>query len=77
MLRIWCAFIADLLLKIVRDRVHRSCPRRWSFANIAGLIRIHLHTYIDAVQFLRDPDRALLHYRPPETDPQLPLFMYK
>ena len=76
-IQIWCAFIADLLLKIVRDRVHRSCPRRWSFANIAGLIRIHLHTYIDAVQFLRDPDRALLHYRPPETDPQLPLFMYK
>lgn len=74
-IQIWCAFIADLLLKVVRDRVHRSCPRRWSFANIAGLLRIHLHTYIDVFHFLRDPDRALLHYRPPDRHPQIPLFL--
>lgn len=73
-IQIWCAFIADLLLKIVRDRVHRSSSRRWSFANIAGLVRIHLHTYINVFDFLRDPDRALLHYQPPGSDPQFTLF---
>ena len=63
--QIWCAFMADLLLNIVRRNVQRSGGRTWAFSNLAGLVRIHLGTYIDLIAFLRDPLRALLSYRPP------------
>ncbi|MBL0127334.1 MAG: IS4 family transposase [Flavobacteriales bacterium] len=72
-IQIWCAFIADLLVTIVRDRAHLTGPRRWSFSGVASLLRIHLHTYIDVLRFLRDPDRALIDYKPPEPSPQLSL----
>ena len=72
-IQIWCAFIADLLVKVLRDRAHAKGPRRWSFSGVASLLRIHLHTYIDVIEFLRDPDRALLRYKPPDPSPQLTL----
>lgn len=65
-IQIWCALIADLLLKVVKDRVDRSCERRWSFANLAGIVRLHLTTYVDLFAFLRNPEKALLKYRPPD-----------
>lgn len=56
-IQIWCAFIADLLIKIIKDKVK---ARKWSFANIAGMIRQHLMTYINIFSFLNNPDKALL-----------------
>ena len=61
-----CALIADLLLKVVKDRVDHSSERRWSFANLAGIVRLHLTTYVDLFAFLRNPEKALLRYRPPD-----------
>jgi hypothetical protein len=55
-IQIWCALIADLLLKVLS----RSVKRRWSFANLASMIRIHLMTYVDLKKFLEQPDKALL-----------------
>ena len=60
-----CAFMADLLLNVVRRTVQRKGGRIWAFANLAGIVRIHLGTYIDLVAFLLDPYRALLKYQPP------------
>ena len=54
--QIWCALIADLLLKIIRKR----CTRAWSFANLASMVRLHLMTYIDLISFLNQPEKALL-----------------
>lgn len=65
-IQIWCALIADLLLKVVKDRVDRTSERRWSFSNLAGIVRLHLTTYVDLFAFLRHPDKALLRYRPPD-----------
>lgn len=69
-IQIWCAFIADLLIKIVKDKVKK---RNWSFSNIAGMIRQHLMTYINIFVFLDNPEKALLNYRAPEEKSQLQL----
>lgn len=55
-IQIWCALIADLLLMTIR----RQTKRKWSFANLASMVRLHLMTYIDLRGFLEDPEKALL-----------------
>jgi len=69
-IQIWSAFIADLLIKIVKDKIKK---RNWSFSNIAGMIRQHLMTYINIFVFLTNPEKALLNYHPPEENRQLQL----
>jgi hypothetical protein len=55
-IQVWCAFIADLLLKIVK----KATTARWSFSNLAAMIRLHLMTYIDLFAFLNSPEKALM-----------------
>lgn len=69
-IQIWCALITDLLIKIVKDRV----KRKWSFSNIAAMIRLHLMTYINLVKFLQQPEKALKDYHPPNIQYQISLF---
>ena len=69
-IQIWCAFIADLLIKVVKDKVK---SKNWSFSNIAGMIRQHLMTYIDIIRFLSNPDKALINYLDPSESTQLKL----
>lgn len=54
-IQIWCALIADLLIKIVKS----IAAPNWSFSNLTSIIRIHLMTYINIFSFLRNPERAL------------------
>jgi hypothetical protein len=62
-IQIWCALLTDLLIKIVKDRV----KRKWSFSNIAAMIRLHLMTYIHLIKFLQNPEKMLINYHPPDT----------
>lgn len=55
-IQIWCALIADLLLKVVQNRT----TRKWSFANLASMIRLHLMNYIHLMKFLDKPEKTLL-----------------
>jgi transposase len=55
-IQIWCALIADLLLKVVKKGTRSSM----AFSNIVGLIRLHLMTYMDLKSFLRSPEKSLL-----------------
>jgi hypothetical protein len=55
-IQIWCALIADLLLKVIHCRVTRN----WSFSNLASMVRLHLMTYINIYKFLNKPERSLL-----------------
>ena len=71
-IQLWCALIADLLLKVVKDKTDRY--RKWSMSNLAGLIRLHLGTYINLFKFLTNPDKALLHYKDPADQYQLSMF---
>ena len=69
-IQIWCALITDLLIKIVKDKV----KRKWSFSNIAGMIRLHLMTYINLIKFLQNPEKSLINYKPPKDYYQPSLF---
>ena len=55
-IQIWCALIADLLLKIVK----KGTAAKWSFSNLAAMVRLHLMTYIDLFAFLKSPEKALI-----------------
>lgn len=52
-IQIWCAFIADLLIKIVQVQL----KRQWSFSNLSSIIRLHLMSYIHLFNFLNDPEK--------------------
>jgi hypothetical protein len=56
-IQIWCSLIADLLLKIVK----KGAAARWSFSNLAAIVRLHLMTYIDLFSFLKSPEKALIN----------------
>lgn len=75
-IQIWCALIADLLVKVFKDKAEHASDQRWAFSNLTSIIRQHLGTYVDLLRFLIEPDKALLHYRPPKdlhVQLQLPL----
>ena len=72
-IQMWCSLIADLLIKVIMDKTSKE-DKQWSFANLCGIIRIHLGTYLDLLGFLKDPDKALIDYKPPEVDYQGKLF---
>lgn len=59
-IQIWCALIADLLIKVVMKMV----KRKWSFANLSSMIRIHLMSYIKLLHFLNNPDQTLINTYP-------------
>ena len=69
-IQVWCALIADLLVKIMKDRTQR----KWAYSNISSIIRLHLMTYVNLSAFLENPDKTLKHYKPPEPQIQLKLF---
>ena len=55
-IQIWCALIADLLLKVIKNASRSTM----SYSNITGLVRLHLMTYMDLKSFLRSPEKSLL-----------------
>lgn len=73
-IQIWCGLIADLLIKIIKDKADKVRKRKWSFANVSGLIRLHLTTYINVNKFLIQPEKAMIDYMRQPTDPQLRLY---
>jgi len=59
-IQIWCALIADLILKIVQVHVKRP----WNFGSLSSMIRIHLMSYTSLFSFLENPDKALIQAVP-------------
>lgn len=56
-IQIWCALIADLILKVIKQ----GSKTRMAFSNLTGLIRIHLMTYLDLQRFFKHSKRALVN----------------
>ncbi len=54
-IQIWCSLIADMILKVIK----RGAAKKWSFSNLASMVRLHLMTYIDLNRFLKNPEKAL------------------
>jgi transposase len=68
-IQIWCALIADLILKVMKQ----GTQTKMSFSNIVGLIRHHLMTYMDVKNFIKSPEKSLLiKIRSQNRSPQLP-----
>lgn len=65
-IQVWSMLICDLLVQIVLSQVNKAGKRRWSYANLAAMVKHHLMTYINLMAFLFDPEKALLNYKPPE-----------
>lgn len=62
-IQLWCTFIADLLLTIVKDKADKK--REWSMANLYSLVRLHLQTFINLFAFIANPHEAVMHYSNP------------
>ena len=73
-IQIWCTLIADLLIAIIKEKIDKRRKSKWSFSNIAALIRLHLTTYIDLVKFLLDPEKSIMNYSKEVLTNQLLLF---
>ena len=69
-IQMWCAFIKDLLVKVIKDQL----KRKWSFANISSMIRHHLMNYLDLKGFLNNPDKIKHALYKQENNQQLYLF---
>lgn len=72
-IQVWASLLCDLLVRIVQQLANRTGRNKWAYANVAAMIRHHLMTYIDLLAFLRNPQKALLDFKPPNTL-QLSLF---
>jgi len=68
-IQIWMALLCDLLIQIIKDQL-KNQKIKWSYANLASMIKLHLMTYIQLLAFLKNPEKALLKYCRPRA--QLP-----
>jgi hypothetical protein len=55
-IQLWGALIANLLVEIIAIMAKK---KRWSFANLCGLLRMHLGTYVNLTTFLNSPEKSL------------------
>lgn len=55
-IQIWCALIADLLIGLLQH----SHKKKWSYANLRAMIRLHCFSYVGLHAFLINPVKALL-----------------
>jgi hypothetical protein len=72
-IQIWCALIADLLLKVIK----KGTKTNMSFSNITGLIRLHLMTYMDLKEFLKSPEKSLLRRIKERKNKEPPLTLFE
>lgn len=61
-IQIWTALIALLLLRWL----HHLSKARWSFSNLASMLRLNLFTYRDLMEWLDDPFRTPPDISPPK-----------
>lgn len=66
--QIWCTLLANLLLVVLKQKSNTAK----AFSNIVSVIRMHLLSYIDVYEFLKDTFRAWKRYY--REDYQLGLF---
>ena len=63
--QVWCALIADLLIKYIQKKI----KRKWSYSNLKSMVRLHLMNYIHLINFLNNPDQALINLMPKKRPP--------
>lgn len=68
--QVWCALIADLLIKIIQDKA----TKKWAYSNLSSIVKLHLMTYVNLLAFLNNPDKVSRKYKLPVPVYQLNLF---
>ena len=68
-IQIFCALIADLLLKVLLSGV----KRRWAYSNLVSFVRLHLMNYTDIIKFLENPERCKIYNPVPDVQLKLQL----
>lgn len=58
-IQIWCTLIAQLLLTVLR----KTSETKKAFSTVASLIRLHLLSYLDLVELLKNSSRFFEKYR--------------
>lgn len=53
-IQIWVSHIVMLLVEVMKKKV----TRKWAFSNMVSMLRTHIMSYIDAVKFLNNPEKA-------------------
>jgi hypothetical protein len=66
-IQIWITLIAHLLLSIIKKKANVS----HAFSNIATIIRLHLMSYVDLIEFLKKPISAW------KDSQQVPVYQYE
>jgi len=66
-IQIYCALIADMLLRVAT----KGIKRKWSFSNLASIIRLHLMNYTHLRNFLEHPEKCRIVNPAHDASPQL------
>jgi hypothetical protein len=53
-IQIWVSHIVMLLIEVLKKKV----TRKWAFSNMISILSTHIMSYIDAVKFLNNPEKA-------------------
>lgn len=53
-IQIWVSHILMLLIQVLKKKV----TRKWSFSNMVSMLGTHIMSYINAVKFLNNPEKA-------------------
>ena len=53
-IQIWVSHIVMLLIEVLKKKV----KRKWAFSNMVSMLSTHIMSYIDAVKFLNNPEKA-------------------
>lgn len=62
--QVWCVLIADLIMTTLKSRL----KRKWSYANLSSMIRLHLMSYFNLFKFLENPDKTLINLIPKQQE---------
>lgn len=56
-IQIWAALICDLLVRIIQKKVNEKIKRPWAYTSISCMIKHHLMSYLNLIDFLKNPEK--------------------
>lgn len=59
-IQIWTALLCDLLVRIIQRAVNKKIKKPWAYASISSMIKHHLMSYLNLLEFLKNPDKIQL-----------------
>ena len=62
-IQVYCVLIAQLLMVVIR----KKAKTKKSFSNMITVIRLHLMSYVDLFEFIKDTYKAWKKAHPPPT----------